>query len=119
MRSLIVVLLILFSWLQYRLWYGSGSITEVQYLQQQVVAQQQKLERLTTRNQVLEAEVLDLKHGLEALEERARFELGMIREGEVFYQIVETIAPSNPLPSIPSVAPAKSTIKHKKSKRKP
>jgi len=119
MRSFIAILFVLLLWLQYRLWQGAGSIAEVSNLQAEVAAQQKKLQSLTTRNQILEAEVLDLKHGLEALEERARLELGMIREGEVFYQIVETIAPSNPLPSIPSVAPAKSTIKHKKSKRKP
>lgn len=118
MRSLIAVLLILFLWLQYRLWHGPGSISELHRLQTAVVEQQQKLEHLTTRNQVLEAEVLDLKHGLEALEERARFELGMIREGEVFYQIVDAVAPSNPLPQVPSmIAPTKKSSQ--KRKRKP
>lgn len=102
MRSLIIILLFLLLWLQYRLWEGSGSIAEVRRLQSEVAAQQEKLSLLTTRNQVLEAEVLDLKHGVEALEERARTELGMIRHGEVFYQIVE------PIPT-PAAAPALTT----------
>lgn len=89
MRSTIAVLLILLLWLQYRLWDGPGSITDVRRLQAEVQQRQQDLVRLHTRNQILEAEVLDLKHGLEALEERARMELGMIREGEVFYQTIE------------------------------
>jgi len=88
MRGLIAILLVLLLWLQYRLWAGPGSFAEVHHLQQQVVLQRQEVQRLEKRNEVLEAEVRDLKQGLEALEERARLELGMIRQGEVFYQTV-------------------------------
>ena len=89
MRILIGTLLVLFLWLQYRLWVGEGSLAEVHNLRQEIGRQQTELERLTQRNRVLEAEVLDLKTGLEALEERARTELGMIKEGELFYRVIE------------------------------
>ena len=89
MRILIGILFVLFLWLQYRLWVGEGSLAEVHNLRQEIGRQQTELERLTQRNRVLEAEVLDLKTGLEALEERARTELGMIKEGELFYQVIE------------------------------
>jgi cell division protein FtsB len=94
MRVLIGVLLALLFWLQYRLWIGEGSLAEVHNLQREIVAQRQDIAGLRQRNQTLEAEVQDLKHGLEALEERARVELGMIRDGEVFYQVLE--APPEP-----------------------
>ncbi len=89
MRVLIGILFVLFLWLQYRLWVGEGSLAEVYNLRREIDQQQLELERMKQRNQVLEAEVRDLKTGLEALEERARTELGMIREGEVYYQVVE------------------------------
>ena len=89
MRVLIGVLFVLFLWLQYRLWVGEGSLAEVHNLRQEIGRQQTELEALKQRNKVLEAEVLDLKNGLEAIEERARTELGMVKEGEVFYQVIE------------------------------
>ena len=89
MRILIGILFVLFLWLQYRLWVGEGSLAEVHNLRREIERQQSELQRLEQRNRVLEAEVLDLKSGLEALEERARSELGMIREGEIFYQVIE------------------------------
>jgi len=89
MRTLIGILFVLFLWLQYRLWVGEGSLAEVHNLRLEIDRQQTELQRLEQRNRVLEAEVLDLKSGLEALEERARSELGMIREGEIFYQVIE------------------------------
>ncbi|MBN9286986.1 MAG: hypothetical protein BGO43_11415 [Gammaproteobacteria bacterium 39-13] len=72
--------------LQVRLWIGDGSITQVRALSKEVALQQEKVEKLKERNQTLEAEVQDLKHRLHALEERARTDLGMIRQGETFYQ---------------------------------
>ena len=75
--------------LQYRLWVGDGSLAEVWDLYQQVETQRDENQRLRERNQALEAEVQDLKQGLGAIEERAREELGMIKEGETFYQIIE------------------------------
>jgi len=75
--------------LQYRLWVGDGSFAEVWDLYQQVEMQREENQQLRERNQALEAEVQDLKQGLGAIEERAREELGMIKEGETFYQIIE------------------------------
>lgn len=89
MRVLIGILLLLLLWLQYRLWVGEGSLAQVHQLRQEIAGQQADLQRLKQRNLRLEAEVRDLKSGVEALEERARSELGMIRRGEVYYQIVE------------------------------
>lgn len=89
MRLLIIILLLLLAALQYGLWVGEGSLAEVWSLRQDIEQQRAENQRLHTRNQELEAEVRDLKQGLEAVEERARHELGMAREGETFYQIVE------------------------------
>jgi cell division protein FtsB len=92
MRWIGWLLLVLLLMLQYRLWVGDGSLAEVWDLYQQVEAQRDENQSLRERNQALEAEVQDLKQGLEAIEERAREELGMIKEGETFYQIIETPA---------------------------
>lgn len=75
--------------LQYRLWVGEGSLAEVRGLKSKIVSQQQQNRQLLERNDILKAEVADLKQGLEAVEERARMELGMIGEGETFYQLVD------------------------------
>ncbi|MEW7980700.1 MAG: cell division protein FtsB [gamma proteobacterium symbiont of Phacoides pectinatus] len=88
MRLLIATLVLLLLVLQYRLWVGEGSLAEVHLLKREIAAQQDELATLRERNRALEAEVLDLKQGLQAIEERARSELGMIREGEIFYQVV-------------------------------
>ena len=88
-RLLIVLLLALVAVLQYRLWVGEGSLAEVHGLKQEITAQEQELERLTARNRELQAEVDDLRTGLDALEERARGELGMIKPGEIFLQVIE------------------------------
>lgn len=80
---LFVVMLLL---LQLRLWLGDGSIKEVLALKTSVAEQQEKNDRLIDRNHRLEAEISDLKNQLDALEERARKDLGMIKQGETFYQ---------------------------------
>jgi cell division protein FtsB len=74
--------------LQYPLWFGKGSWTRVWELDRQLVAQQADNARKKARNDALDVEVRDLKEGLEAVEERARLELGMIRRDETFYQVV-------------------------------
>ena len=74
---------------QYRLWFGDGSIAEVVELRTAIEAQRDENERLTARNRELAAEVADLKSGLESIEHRARRDLGMTRQDETFYQIVE------------------------------
>jgi cell division protein FtsB len=89
MKILIVILSLLLISLQYQLWIGKGSYQEYNSLKKMIEQQQQKNAALKIRNDALVAEVADLKGGLEAIEERARLELGMIKRGEVFYQIVE------------------------------
>jgi cell division protein FtsB len=89
MRWLLWLLVVLLVLLQYRLWVGDGSLAEVWGLYQQVEAQREENRRLQERNQALDAEVTDLKQGLDAIEERAREELGMVKDGETFYQIIE------------------------------
>ena len=89
MRWLVWLLVVLLVLLQYKLWVGDGSFAEVWDLYQQVEMQREENQQLRERNQALEVEVQDLKQGLGAIEERAREELGMIKEGETFYQIIE------------------------------
>ena len=75
--------------IQVPLWLGKGGWLRVAEVDRQVSAQRDKNGQLEARNTALEAEVRDLKQGLEAIEERARYELGMIKPGEVFFQVVE------------------------------
>ncbi len=89
MRIVIGILVALLLLLQYRLWVGEGSLAEVHALRKQVETQKGELEALRQRNNALRADVQDLKKGLDAIEERARSELGMIRDSEEFYQIVD------------------------------
>ena len=88
MKPLSYILAGLLLALQYPLWIGKGRWMRVWDLDRQRVAQREDNARLKARNDAMDAEVRDLKQGLEALEERARHELGMIRKDEVFYQIV-------------------------------
>ena len=91
MRLLIVGLVTLLAVLQYTLWFSSGGLADVAELEKANAAQIFANAKLEERNQSLTAEVDDLKQGLEAVEERARSEMGMVKQGEVFYQIVEPI----------------------------
>ena len=75
--------------IQFPLWLGKGGWLRVWEVDRQVAAQREKNAQLETRNAAIGAEVRDLKQGLEAVEERARYELGMMRPDEVFFQIVE------------------------------
>jgi len=84
------LLLLLLVALQYRLWVGEGSFAEVVSLQHEIETQRFELQQLRARNEALQAEVTSLKQDLEAVEERARSELGMIRDGEVFFQVFES-----------------------------
>ena len=96
MRIVVWILLLLLLVLQYRLWVGEGSLAEVYTLRQEIETRKAELGRLHVRNQALQAEVNDLKQGLEAIEERARSELGMIRQGEIFYQVIEPSTEGDP-----------------------
>jgi cell division protein FtsB len=88
MKALAYVLAGIVLALQYPLWIGKGSWTRVWELDRQLVQQREANARAKARNDALDAEVRDLKEGTEALEERARLELGMIRKDETFYQVV-------------------------------
>ncbi|MBL3527232.1 MAG: cell division protein FtsB [gamma proteobacterium endosymbiont of Lamellibrachia anaximandri] len=89
MRILVAILFLLLAFLQYRLWVGEGSLAEVNNLENEITRQEAALVDLKRRNSALQAEVEDLRSGSAALEERARSELGMIKEGEVFYQVID------------------------------
>lgn len=82
---LFLVLVLLLAGLQYRLWVGEGSLAQVAELKRQISDQQGENQRLLERNRVLEAEVVELKKGTETVEERARHELGMLKQGETLY----------------------------------
>jgi cell division protein FtsB len=88
MRALIAVLFALLVLLQYRLWFGAGGLNEVRHLRQEISHQRSENQLLGERNRTLAAEVQDLKQGTAAIEERARTDLGMVGEGETFYQII-------------------------------
>jgi cell division protein FtsB len=90
MRLLAVLLMVLIAAIQTPLWFGKGGWLRVWELEGQLQAQRAQNEKLRARNAALDAEVRDLKQGYEAIEERARSELGMIKQDEVFFQVVET-----------------------------
>lgn len=85
----IALLALLFLGLQVRLWFGEGSIRHVLTLEKEVAALEEENAALETRNQLMAADVKDLKRGTEAVEEIARKDLGMIRSGETFFLILE------------------------------
>ena len=74
--------------LQYKIWLGDGGIPEILQLENEAEVVQLQVDQLKERNQALDAEVQDLKKGMDAIEERARSELGMIGKDEVYYQVI-------------------------------
>ncbi|AXE28838.1 cell division protein FtsB [Chromobacterium phragmitis] len=99
MRWLTVTLVSLILALQWPLWFGKGSWLRVWQLDKQLQEQRATTQQLVARNAALDAEVRDLKQGSDAIEERARNELGMIRNGEVFFQLLDPSKnPSRPSP---------------------
>lgn len=86
---LFVILILALAGLQYRLWVGDGSLAQVRELQKQIADQEGENERLLERNRILEAEVAELKKGTETVEERARHELGMVKDKETLYQLAQ------------------------------
>lgn len=107
MRALTLIFVILIASLQYPLWLGKGSWLRVWDLNRQISTQKEANARLKARNDTLDAEVRDLKQGYAAIEERARSELGMIKQDEVFYQVLQPDNPAayNPPPATTSVQP--------------
>tara|TARA_R110002167_G_scaffold3623_3_gene17601 strand:+ start:3841 stop:4149 length:309 start_codon:yes stop_codon:yes gene_type:complete len=89
MKVLVSVLVLLFLILQFNLWVGEGSFSQLRDLDAQVQGQEVENLSLVERNQELEGEVVDLKEGQDAIEERARSEFGMVKEGETLYIIVD------------------------------
>jgi len=88
MRVLLAILFLVLLLLQLKMWFGEGGVSDMRRLEQRVEEQVEENEALAQRNRELQAEVEDLRQGLEAVEERARSELGLIREDEEFYQVV-------------------------------
>ena len=86
---------------QYPLWLGKGGWMRVWDLDRQLGAQKKVNDDLTRRNGALDAEVRDLKNGLGAIEERARFELGMVKDNEIFFQILDSPATGAAVPPAP------------------
>jgi cell division protein FtsB len=93
-KILAFVLAALLVMLQYPLWLGKGSWLKVWELDRALAQEREHTAKLKARNDALDAEVRDLKQGLEAVEERARLELGMIKKDEIFYQVVTPAAPA-------------------------
>lgn len=88
MKYLLAGLVVLVLLLQYRMWLGDGGMREVAWLRSEISHQQEENTSLRERNRTLSAEVQDLKKGTTAIEERARTDLGMVGQGETFYQVV-------------------------------
>lgn len=97
-RLLVAILVILLLILQYRLWFSDGGLVKMWQLSAALEAQKQENARLLERNRALEAEVIDLKQGLQAIEERARTELGMVKKDETFFQIIDEPKPPETRP---------------------
>ena len=96
MKALTLIFVILIALLQYPLWLGKGSWLRVWNVNQQIDEQKDKNAAFKQRNETLNAEVRDLKQGNAAIEERARSELGMIKQDEVFYQVIDQALPAKP-----------------------
>ena len=90
MKFITLIMVLLLFLLQYRLWTGNGSLVEVSYLRDEIKNIKSENERLKERNLSLTAEVFNLKQGREAIEEIARSEMGMIKDDETFYQIIDS-----------------------------
>ena len=89
MKIIAVFLLVLLLWLQYKVWLRDGGIPEILQLEHEVEEVRAEVNSLRERNASLDAEVKDLKKGLDAIEERARSEMGMIKNDEVYYQVIK------------------------------
>lgn len=118
MKALTLIFVVLIALLQYPLWLGKGSWLRVWNVNQQIAEQKTKNDAAKQRNETLNAEVHDLKQGNAAIEERARSELGMIKQDEVFYQVIDqpiiiqpsatqssTSKPKAKTPTIPETKP--------------
>lgn len=89
MRPLFIILIVSLVVLQHKLWLGDGNLIQWNNLEKKLAAHEQENNKLAMRNRVLEADIRELKSGEQALEEQARYELGMIKGTEVYYQFVD------------------------------
>lgn len=97
-RRLIWSLMAILFALQYGLWFGRGGRLDVQEVRAQIAAQSESNAELAARNRGLAAEVMDLKEGLDAIEELSRSEMGMVRHDEIFFQMIEPPTPTRAAP---------------------
>ena len=95
MRWLLVILLVLFVGLQFRLWVGEGSLAHRSELNRQLEEQEHENQALRERNALIATDVESLKTNLNAIEEKARADLGMIKQGETFYLVIDKNLPSS------------------------
>lgn len=102
MRLITVSFAVLLLLIQYPLWLGKGGWLRVWEFERQVAQAQGRNEKLRERNAKLESEVSDLKTGTDSVEERARFELGMIKKDEIFVQILDPRAPASSVAAMPA-----------------
>jgi cell division protein FtsB len=111
LRWIALILIALLIALQVKLWVGDGGMRDLRAIRARVTAQQAQNTQLGQRNDALHADVEDLKHGQDAVEARARSLLGLIKPGEVFYQVVAAPAgaTSVALPAVAATAPAASS----------
>ena len=126
MRLILICLTVLLLLIQFPLWLGKGGGLHVWDLDKQVVAAQKKNDELKARNAKLDSEVQDLKQGTGAVEERARFELGMIKDNEIFVQVLDPNAKANasaaaaaPAVTAPIAAASKTSAKTAVANRPP
>ena len=126
MRLILICLTVLLLLIQFPLWLGKGGWLHVWDLDKQVVAAQKKNDELKARNAKLDSEVQDLKQGTGAVEERARFELGMIKDNEIFVQVLDPNAKANasaaaaaPAVTAPIAAASKTSAKTAVANRPP
>jgi cell division protein FtsB len=93
-RVLILISIVIFCSLQSLLWLGDGGLLDIQDMQDQIAAQKAENDQLAERNRILQAEINDLKSGTEAIEEHARLDLGMVKQGETFFRVTATRTPA-------------------------
>lgn len=89
MRAVIIILILALISLQYKLWLGDGNVLHWYQLEDKIAIQKKENDKLLARNKALEADILELKSGEQALEEQARYELGMVKSSETYYQFTE------------------------------